>query len=293
MDPFAVLGVPRDAPIEDIRLAYRKLAMEHHPDRNGGSKEAEAKFKEINAAFEILKDPAKRAEAQRGPGPSSAAHNNFGFGFGGGSGAPHFDFSFDDIFSAMHAKAQRRNPDINGSIRITLLEAFYGVERDFSLQTRHGERKVRVSIPAGVDEGMRLKVAAHGEQFFYDMPPGDLLLQIRVVPDGRFTRVAQNLVSSVTIDAFDALLGTEIEIETLDMKRIVVQVPAGVQNDQRLRVTGHGMPVVNSTERGDLIVSLKVVTPAGLHEAERSGLCAVRDLYRARVKDHSWKNPST
>lgn len=280
MDPFAVLGVPRDAPIEDIRLAYRKLAMEHHPDRNGGSKEAEAKFKEINAAFEILKDPQKRAEAQRGPGPSSAAHNNFGFGFGG---ARPFEFNFDDLFSAMHAKAQRRNPDINGTIRITLEEAFYGVERDFTLQTRNGERKVRVAIPAGIDDGMRLKVAGHGEQVFYDTQPGDLLLQIRVAPGGRFTRVAQNLVTEITIDTFDAMLGTEVEITTIDMKRISVHIPAGTQADQRLRVSRHGMPIVNSTERGDLIVAVKIMTPTGLHEAERAEIAAARDRYRARI----------
>lgn len=263
-DPFAILGVARDATDDQIKAAFRKLAMQYHPDRNPGDKAAEERFKEINAAYETLKDPIKRQfaqgqQSQRGPQFRQRGPDHFEFSFNSGG------FDFNDVFGTFHAARQHRNNDLQTSYAVTLEQAFHGAEIELELRTRVGTRYARFTIPPGVDNGTRLRIQGEGERVYGNLPAGDLYVTIEVAQHQRFQRVSQNLTLNLPIDAFDAILGTEMTVETIEGKTITVTVPEGVQQGQRLRVSGHGMPILTSPDlRGDLLVVLHLTTPQGL-----------------------------
>lgn len=265
-DPFQLLGVPYDATEDVIKVAYRKLAMELHPDRNPGNKEAEERFKAIASAYDELKDPVKRQMAADRAQGRGHAH---GFGHGGhgwhnAAGGTTFHFDFDDILAGLRTNAYQarpRNTDINVAIAISLEDAFKGKEMAITIQTPSGPKHITTTIPRGVDNGTRIRIQGQGEHR-YAGAPGDLFLNIKLLPHGRFERVAQNLFLQYQIDVFDALLGCEVDIEGIDGQTVRVTVPAGVQPGQRLRVGGHGMPLTNGPHiRGDLIVQVHVGIP--------------------------------
>jgi DnaJ-class molecular chaperone len=265
-DPFAVLGVERTATPEQIKTAYRKLAMTWHPDRNPGDKAAEAKFKEINAAYEKLKNPDRRPNAQ-----SSDRANAGGFEFHFGGDMP---FGFEQFFRQgddfpFGARGRPRNHDVSIHCTISLEQAMTGVESaTMEIETRAGRRTVIVAIPAGADNGMRLRVTGEGERQFTDLPPGDLYVHIAVAQHARFERYAQNLAVRLTVDGFTAMLGGSVEVDLLGGGSVMLEVPTGVQPGQRLRITGHGMPIYGSDQRGDLLAIVEVRTPT-LTEAQR------------------------
>jgi curved DNA-binding protein len=265
-DPFTLLGVPRDATEDQIKTAYRKLAMQYHPDRNQGDKAAEEKFKEINNAYEALKDPFRRAQAEA---QNAGRHARFDFEFDDGTTATqHFDFH-DFFNAAFTARRRQKNDDIAVTCTITLEEALAGKDIEMSITSASGQRTVSISIPPGVDHGSRLRVQNAGERVFQGLPPGDLYVTINLRPHARFQRVAQNLVFIHRIDAFEALLGSETEVETLGGERVRVTIPAGVQPGARLRVNGYGMPLMGqSAVRGDLIVALDVRVNTNLTEEQ-------------------------
>lgn len=283
-DPFAVLGVPRDATEDMIKSAYRKLALELHPDRNPAP-EAEARFKEVNAAYEVLKDPAKRAQAQaqarprpgqapgRGPTPTGRGGVRFDFGFS--------DVEIDDILAAFHGRMRERSADLAAFCTITLKEAFTGKDVTLAVVSASGVKHVAVRIPPGIDDNGRLRVHGAGERLNHGQPPGDLVVTVRVAPDQRFGRTAQNLVCKHAIDALDAMLGGETEVPTLDGQLLRVVIPPGTQPGQRLRVAGKGMPILGTSQRGDLIVTLDVRIPERLDERTRAILAEAR----ARLRD--------
>ena len=280
MNPFQILGVPYDATEDQIKLAYRKLAMEHHPDRNKGSKEAEEKFKEVGEAYEKLKDPVQRQmEADRAQGKPQFRDNPFGGGFGfqhgpGGS----FQFDFDDLFAGLgvqHPRARQRNADLNVSYAISLEDAFKGKEVALTIQTPGVPKHIATKIPAGIADGQRIRLAGQGDQTHAFLPPGDLYLIIRVLPHDRFSRIAQNLLAEAEISAFEALLGGELDVEGIDGQLLRVTIHPGTQPGQRFRVEGHGMPQPNGEHlRGDLVVQVHVKVPY-LDESAREKL---RDL---------------
>ncbi|RYD85369.1 MAG: J domain-containing protein [Verrucomicrobiaceae bacterium] len=274
-DPFATLGVPRDATDDQIKSAFRKLAMQYHPDRNPGDKAAEEKFKEINAANTLLNDPVQRAQYA----------NPFTGSTGGGSGGPrystrndsgsnHFEFSFntdtgpfgfDDIFGNFKTQRTQRNNDLVTSCEISLEQAYAGCTIELELRTRVGVRFASVTVPPGVDTGTRLRVAGQGERVYGNLPAGDLMVTITVARHDRFERVAQNLVVSAEIDVFDAILGGQVEVMTISGTKIRLDVPAGTQPGQRMRVAGHGMPVLGIRgTHGDLLVAIDVTIPTNL-----------------------------
>ena len=262
-DPYLVLGIPRDSTEDDVKQAFRKLAMQYHPDRNPNNPEAEAKFKELVAAYDEIKNPKpQQPHFQDHDGP-------FGFEFRTGPGG----FNFEDFFNVFHGHRQQgqrqpKNPDVSVQYTISLLDAFHGKEVELSIRTPSGTKTISLSIPAGIETGMRLRVAGAGERMYTNLPPGDIFVTIFVQPDATFERLAQNLLYTTEIDAFDAMLGVDLSIVTIDGSTVSVTIPPTTQHGTRLRVAGHGMPVTGSPHRGDLIVIVAVRVPQVTKEQE-------------------------
>lgn len=288
-DYYKILGVERNAGEEDIRKAYRKLAMQYHPDRNPNDKQAEERFKEINEAYQVLSDSQKRAHYdrlgsdysnwQRRGAPGDFNWGEYVGGYPGGTRVNMDDFEelfggaggFSDFFrtifgrggegvgTSTRTRARQQPQGYQQELAITLEEAYQGTTR--VLQTDGKQKQVR--IPAGVRTGSKVRVAGAG-------PNGlDLYLIIDVKDDPRFERRGNDLHATATVDIFTAVLGGEAEVETLSGK-IKLNVPAGTQPEQVFRLAGRGMPSVkNANEKGDLYVRLKVQIPKYLSPKQR------------------------
>jgi curved DNA-binding protein len=284
-DYYKVLGVDRKANADEIRSAYRKLAMKYHPDKNPGDKKAEEKFKEINEAYQVLSDDQKRAHYDRlgsaysnyrttGGRPGDFRWDEWGARgsnvnmddlFGSGSAGGFSDF-FRTIFGEAMRSQGRGNPFVQDSpgyeqeVGISFKEAFEGTSRQ--VQKPDG-RKLTVRIPAGVKTGSRVRVAGAG-------PDGsDLYMLIQVEEDERFEREGSNLTTTSTVDVFTLILGGEAEVETPTGK-VKLSIPAGTQPEQVFRLAGRGMPTVkDANARGDLYVKLKVQIPKYLSSKQR------------------------
>jgi len=287
-DYYKVLGVERNASEEDIRKAYRKLAMQYHPDRNPNDKQAEERFKEINEAYQVLSDAQKRSHYdqlgsdysnwQRRGAPGDFNWDQYG-GFPGGVRVEYSDLDdlfggaggFSDFFRTIFGRGgegggtgtrtrTRQQPQgYQQELEITLEEAYQGTTR--VLQTDGKQKQVR--IPAGVRTGSKVRVAGAG-------PNGlDLYLIVDVKDDPRFERRGNDLHTTATVNVFTAVLGGEAEVETINGK-IKLNVPAGTQPEQVFRLAGRGMPSVkNANEKGDLYVRLKVQIPKYLSPKQR------------------------
>ncbi len=289
-DYYKTLGVERKASADEIRAAYRKLAMKYHPDKNPGDKKAEEKFKEINEAYQVLSDEQKRAHYDR----LGSAYSNYRSSGGrpgdfrwdewfqqqaagqrggvddifGGSGGTTGGFS--DFFRMIFGEAMRsqgRNnpfaydsPGYEQEATITFSESFAGTSRQ--LQKPNGS-KLTVRIPPGVKTGSRVRVAGAG-------PDGsDLYLLIQVEEDERFERDGSRLTTTAVVDVFTLILGGDVEVETPTGK-VKLGIPPGTQPEQVFRLAGRGMPNVKDAKvRGDLHVRLKVQVPKYLSEKQR------------------------
>lgn len=277
-DYYKILGVERNASEEEIRKAYRKLAMQYHPDRNPNDQQAEERFKEINEAYQVLNDPTKRAHYdrlgsdysnwQRRGAPGDFNWDQYG-GFPGGvrveygdlddlfgGGAGGFSDFFRTIFgqgagTGTRTRTRQQPQGYQQELEITLEEAYQGTTRVFESD---GKQK-QVRIPAGVRTGSRVRVAGAG-------PNGlDLYLIVDVREDPRFERRGNDLHTTATVNVFTAILGGEADVETLSGK-VKLNVPAGTQPEQVFRLAGRGMPSLkNKDEKGDLYVRLKVQIP--------------------------------
>jgi curved DNA-binding protein len=299
-DYYQILGVPRSASADEIRSAYRKLALKYHPDRNPGDKQAEEKFKEMNEAYQVLSDPQKRtrydqlgsaySNYQRSGGQpggfdwgqwqtggaNSGQQVNFDDLFGGGAGGGGFSDFFSAIFGGMGGMSglsgnqtrSRRAPQYEQPVSISLQEAYEGTPR--LLET--GGRRVQVKIPAGAKTGTRVRVAGGA-------PDGsDLFLKVEVQDDQRFERDGTDLYAPVSVDVFTAMLGGEVEVPTMN-GRVKLTIPAGTQPDQKIRIAGRGMPQLkNPQEKGDLFVQVKVRVPKKLSAEQQSLLQKAREL---------------
>jgi curved DNA-binding protein len=289
-DYYKVLGVERNASQEEIRRAYRKLALKYHPDRNQGDKAAEEHFKEINEAYQVLSDAKKRAHYDRlGDSYSSwqsrGAPGNFNWndwftGQPGGTRVAYgnlddlFQGGFSDFFRAIFGgfgdmgmggaagprARQRAAPAYQQPVGISLQEAADGATR----QVRSDGRRIQVKIPAGVRSGSKVRVAGAG-------PNGsDLYLLVQVAEDPRFERRGNDLHAQISIDVFTALLGGEVEVQTMSGK-VVLTIPPGTQPEQVFRLGGRGMPQVkNPQAKGDLYVRVKVKIPKQLSAKQKS-----------------------
>jgi len=266
-DPYSILGVERTATDADIKAAFRKLAKEHHPDKNGGSDEAKARFQEINTAYESIKTADKRA-----------SNNERNFNFGSGD----FGFEFhghdlNEIFRNFHHQNQQnpRNRNYSTICSVSLIDAFRGCEVSLKFEDRD---EIRVKLPPGVDNGTRLRVAGAGENVHSNHHPGDLFVTVQVAPDENFRRDGKMLINTVVIDSFEAMLGGKISVPTIDGDSIEVEITSGIQFGHQVRITGRGMPIIGTNNRGDQIVQVLINTPQSLTEQQMEMLRDIKNL---------------
>ena len=290
-DYYESLGVARDASADEIRRAYRTLARKHHPDVNK-EQGAEDRFKEISEAYEVLRDPEKRARYDRlganwragqdvsgAPGfdPSGGFE---GFGGDGGFGDVRFDFGgeeFSEFFSGMFGRRGRarrsngsaagfslRGSDQEAVLELSLEEVAAGGKRRMSLADG---RNFEVNIPRGVRDGQRIRLAGEGEQGIGGGPAGDLFLRVRVAPHPHFRVEGRDLYTDLPVTPWEAALGASVDVRTLTGSARV-RVPTGSSSDRRLRLRGEGLPDAKGGQ-GDLYAVVKIRVPAKLTERER------------------------
>jgi curved DNA-binding protein len=285
-DYYQILGLPRSASTEEIRKAYRKLAMQYHPDHNPGDKQSEDRFKEINEAYQVLNDPQKRAHydrvgsaysnwQQRGgqggfdwgrwaggtPGGTRVEYGDLNDVFGGEGGlfSEFFRTIFGGGMGTAGTQTSRAAPGYQQQVEISLEDAFNGK----TLELQSDGRRKQVRIPPGVRTGSKVRVAGSG-------PNGtDLYLIVQVKENENFERKGNNLYTNAKVDIFTAVLGGEAEVETMSGK-VKLTIPAGTQPEQMFRVAGRGMPQLKDPgTRGDLFVRLKVEIPRYLSSKQR------------------------
>ena len=342
-DYYDVLGVARSADEKDLKSAFRKLAMQFHPDRNPGDHEAEAKFKEVNEAYEALKDPQKRAAYDR------FGHAAFEGGMGGGQGGAGFNGDFaqtmSDIFESFFggdvggggrrgAGGRERGADLRYNMEITLEEAFTGKQVEIRVPTSvtceactgtgakpgtspqtcrtcGGQGRVRamqgfftiertcptcqgrgqtiadpcpkcagsgrttiektltVNIPAGIEDGTRIRLAGEGEAGLRGGPSGDLYIFVGLKPHAFFQRDGADVFCRVPISMTTAALGGQFDVPTLDGDKTKVKVPDGTQTGKQFRIKGKGMPVMRANTHGDMYIQVVVETPRNLSRRQR------------------------
>src|SRR3989337_2083276 len=311
-DFYDVLGVSRSASDKDVRQAFRRLARKYHPDVNPGDAKAEERFKEINRAYEVLSDADKRKkydrygerweqaeafdQARRAGGAPFTQTFALGDLFGrGGGGGP-----FEGIFEAFTGRrGPMRGQNVEYAAEVTLEEAFQGTTRLLGLQSEEAgatcggsgqiagavchvcqgagavvrPKRLEVKIPAGVQDGSRVRIAGEGHPGFRGGPRGDLYVVVRVRPHPRFERKGADLVTEAGVALEDAVLGGEVEVQTLSGKQVALKIPPLTQNGRVFRLSGLGMPKVEAKgknkARGDLLVRVRVVLPEALSERER------------------------
>jgi molecular chaperone DnaJ len=355
-DYYEQLGVGRKASADEIKKAYRKLAMQFHPDRNPDNPEAEAKFKELSEAYDVLRDDQKRAAYDQ------FGHAAFEHGMGAGArgGASAFDFasSFSDIFEDLfgdfvgggRARAQTRGADLRYNMEISLEEAYKGKKATIRVPTSvpcdachgsgsegdaapttcstcrgHGkvraqqgfftiertcptcqgmghvvenpckpcggsgrvrrEKSLAVNIPAGVEDGTRIRLSGEGEAGLRNGPAGDLYIFLSVTPHRFFEREALNIFCRVPISMATAALGGDIEVPTLDGTRARMAIPSGTQTGKQFRLKGKGMPAVRGPGKGDLYIQTLVETPVNLTKRQKELLKEFEDA--GSGKSHS------
>ncbi len=295
-DLYEILGVKKGATDAELRKAFHQLAKKYHPDFNPGDKASEQKFKEVNLAYEVLKDPKKKAQydAMRAAGADPFARARAGGGPGGqwrpgqpgpgqgnpfGSAGEGFgDFGLGDLFeeifsgrrgggagggrggprwSEESAGLRRKGGDQETQLTISFMEAARGGERYIELTDG---RKLTVTIPEGVSTGSKIKLKAQGEPGAGGGPAGDLILTLSVLPHGHFTREEDAILLKVPISFSEAVLGGEIEVPTLDGKA-TLRLPPGISSGQRLKLAGKGIKSTKTGNRGDQFVEVLIKIP--------------------------------
>lgn len=259
-DYYQILGVQKSATDEDIKKAYRKLAMKHHPDRGGDPKQ----FQEIQEAYNVLGDEGKRSDYDN-PQPQGFYNQAGPFA---NSGNPQ---GFDDLFKFFghefgpffRQQHQPKNRNIHLQANITLEDAFTGKELYVTVQLPSGkEQLINVKVPPGVHDGVNLRLAGMGDDSFQMSPRGDVIVQVHVQPHVKFQRQGDDLIQEVSISCIDAILGKEIVIDTVDGKQFTGAIPPGTQPDAMLGIQGQGMPNMNNpASRGRMLLRVKMFVP--------------------------------
>jgi len=282
-DYYAVLGVKKDATADEIKKAYRKLALKYHPDKNPGDKKAEDKFKELTEAYAVLSDPEKKRQYDQFG--EAGFHQRFSQediyrNFDVGDIFREFGLGTDDIFSHLFGGGSRRSPfggaprsrvlkgqDFIMKLAIPFRQAMLGGERRIDFRREGQVEQLQVRIPAGVEAGQRLRVAGKGGSSPSGGPTGDLYLEIEVETDPVFSRDGDNLYVQLQIPFSGACLGTSVEVPTLDGNKRV-KVPPGITAGGKIRLAGFGVPR-RAGDKGDLYATIEVAVPKKLTDRQK------------------------
>jgi len=307
-DYYKILGVSKDASQEEIKKAYRKLAVKHHPDKNPGDKRAEERFKELSEAYEVLRNPEKREKYDQ-LGSNWKQFENAGAGgfdyrgFGKGSrdgGTFHFrgnmgdigdlfnepEGGFSEFFNAFFGNTHGnrsgfrsqggplKGNDLRAEMEISLSEAYHGTSRILSVNGQ----KLRVTIKPGAYDGQELRIKGKGGQGINGGDSGDIFIKVKLSQDINQVREGNDLVRKIDVDLYTAVLGGKIEVHTLSGK-LSVKIPQGAQNGQKLRLQGKGMPVYEKPGKyGDMYIQLNILIPKKLSEKQKKLFNELKEL---------------
>jgi len=314
-DYYKILGLNKSASADEIKKAYRKLAMQYHPDRNKDDKAAESKFKEISEAYAVLSDPEKRKQydmfgsegfQQRYSQDDifsgfdfSDIFREFGFGsFGGGKrgrGSSIFNNLFSgagqgsryrtktEPFSSFYGDYGDRTRGLKGQdlvyeLAVHLEDIAKTQEKTISYNLDGVTHQVKVKIPAGIGDGKKLRLAGKGQPGTQGGPPGDLYVKIKILNHPVFQRQGDDLYVNKEIKYSQAILGTRIEIPTIDGKRLNLKVPAGTQSGSKMRLRGQGLPKMGMGARGDAYVKIQVAVPKKLNKRQQAAIEQLKEL---------------
>lgn len=300
IDYYKILGVSKTASADEIKKAYRKLARQYHPDLNPNDKEAHTRFQQINEANEVLSDPEKRKKYdqygkdwQHAEQFEKAGQSATGKGFGrqgwqgdpftGGMNEEGFSDFFESLFGKTGGRSGRnvkfRGEDYNAELHMSLAEAYTTHPQTISVNGKN----IRITIPAGVENGQVIRLKGHGGPGVNGGHNGDLYISFVIEEDSRFKRMGNDLYTSVELDLFTALLGGEITVDTLSGK-LKLKVQPETQNGSRIRLKGKGFPIYKKEgEFGDLFVNYSIKIPTRLNEKQK-------ELFRELAKLSSQKN---
>lgn len=291
-DYYRVLGVSKSASDEEIKKAYRKLAMKHHPDHTQGDKSAEEKFKKISEAYAVLSDKEKRKQYDTFGSEGFSQRfsqedifrgfdfndilKEFGFGrrgggmrFSFGSGSPFGTGSPFGSYGGQQAQ-QVKGSDLVYELALSLQEVITGTSKIVSFEHKGHTEKITVKIPKGMTTGKKLRLAGKGEPSPYGGPPGDLYIQTKVVTDPVYSVDKNDLMTTRVIKLSEALLGTNITIPTPDNKELSLKIPPGTRHGTRMRLAGHGIPNMKGKKRGDLFVIIHINIPKRLNKEQKN-----------------------
>ncbi|HTN35516.1 MAG TPA: J domain-containing protein [Arachidicoccus sp.] len=291
IDYYKTLGIDKKATPDEVKKAYRKLARKYHPDLNPEDESAKKRFQEINEAHEVLSDPEKRkkydlhgkewahadaAGAQRGNQRSRAGQSAYGQGFSGaGQGGGFDEYDFSDFFSSMFggdgpagnrggSRRGFRGQDINAAFSLQLREAYTTHKQVFTVNGKN----IRITIPAGVEDGQTIKLSGHGGGGVNGGPAGDLYITFKIQPDPDFKRIGHDLHATFDLPLYTAVLGGDILVSTMDGK-VKLKVKPETQNGTKVKLKGKGFPIYKKENFGDLYITYDVKIPTGLSEEEK------------------------
>ena len=280
-DYYKILGLSKSASADEIKKAYRKMAMKYHPDHTKGDKAAEETFKQISEAYAVLSDKEKRK--QYDTFGSSGFHQRYsqedifrGFDFGdifkefgfGGRGGSRFSFGGDPFRGQGRQAAQTKGSDLVYELPLTLQEVATGANKAIRFQHNNQSENISVKIPKGMISGKKLRIAGKGENSPYGGQPGDLFIQSKVLADPVFSAKGYDLTITREILLSQAILGTKLSVPTLSSSELSLTIPPGTRHKTRMRLPGHGLPHMKGSGSGDLFVTIHVETPKELTDEQ-------------------------
>jgi len=264
MDYYSTLGLKRGASDAEIKKAYRSMAMKHHPDRGGDQN----KFKEISTAYEALTDPDKKRIIDMGGDPNAQP----GAGFGQNPFEFHFNTgNINDIFGnfgfgGFGSQPQRRNRSLNINVEVSLEDILNGKDINAEIGIPGEKNKIiNIAIPPGIENGQQIRYEGMGDHSIPSLRPGDLIVNVIVRPHPTFRREGTSLILEKEIAVYDAILGSFLEIKTLDDKTLSINIPPGTQPETVFSCKGEGLPHMRTRQRGNLLIKIKVKIPKNLN----------------------------